>query len=85
MASVDELIAALNASKQAAEELRAQIEADTQMAEELSARLEEIGVTAAVAALQSCKSQTEQAGAQAIAAATSLEEAAQAAEASKQA
>ncbi|GAB3995476.1 hypothetical protein GCM10029992_12810 [Glycomyces albus] len=49
------LTATPNASKQAAEELRAQIEADTQMAEELSAGLEEIGVTAAVAALQSRK------------------------------
>ena len=85
MASVDELIAALNASQQAAEELQTQIDADTRMAEALTARLEEIGVTAAVMAVQSCKHQTEQAASQANATAANLEEAAKMAEASKQA
>lgn len=85
MASIDELVTALDANKQAAEELTAQIEASKQMAEELVSSAQSLGAGGVVAALQSAKDQIEQAATQNAATADQIEQARSAAEAAKHA
>lgn len=85
MTSIDELVTALDANKQAAEELTASIEASKQAAEELVSAATGLGAGGVIVALQSAKEQIEQAAAQNAATSDQLEQARNAAEAAKHA
>ena len=85
MASIDELVTAVAANKQAADELTAQIEASKSTAEELEARAADLGAGGVISALQSAREQIEQASAQNQTTVQQLEQATSAAEAAKHA
>ncbi|MQM28386.1 hypothetical protein [Glycomyces albidus] len=85
MASVDEVIASINANTDAVTELQARIEASKASAEETFGQAQSLGVERAAAAVAACKDQLEEASAMTAALVNKLGEARSAAEAAKQA
>jgi hypothetical protein len=85
MASLDDLIAAIIANKDATDELSARIEGTKQQAEELLGAVTALGAEGVANAVMSVKDRLEQSASQNHATALQLEEAVNAAVAAKQA